>query len=75
MSLAYTTQVAPDGRHLVIYPTPGCGVPTVACDCRTPEQATSEAARLNEEQRAKAAAIQRERDLCGLRRIRGNGVV
>ncbi len=59
------------GDHLVTYPTPGCGIPTVACVCRTTEQAEAEAARLNQEQVVRELAIQRERELCGLRRIRG----
>lgn len=55
--------------NMVVYPTPGCNVPTVACQCRTPEQATTEAARLNTQQEAREQAIKLERELCGLHRI------
>lgn len=55
--------------HLVVYQTPGCNVPTVACICRTAAQAIIEASRLNAEQQAREAAIQHERELCGLNAI------
>lgn len=55
-------------EHLVVYQTPGCNVPTVACICRTAAQAIIEASRLNVEQQAREDAIKRERDLCGLNR-------
>ena len=55
--------------NFVVYPTPGCNVPTVACQCRTPQQATTEAQRLNTMQVEREAAIQLERELCGFRRI------
>lgn len=51
---------------LVVYPTPGCNIPTVACQCRTIEQAAIEAARLNAAQDAREAAINLDRNLCGM---------
>lgn len=57
------------GRFYATYQTPGCDIPTVACDCSTREQADSEASRLNAEQITRERAIQRERELCGLHRI------
>lgn len=56
----------PDGRFLVIYQTPGCCVPTVACDCSTQAQADSEADRLNKLQVRREEDIRRDRDLCGM---------
>lgn len=53
-------------EHLVVYQTPGCALPTVACVCRTLAQATTEADRLNVEQHHREAAIQCERKLCGV---------
>lgn len=35
------------GNYLVVYETPGCHVPTVACVCRTICQASIEMDRLN----------------------------
>ena len=65
--LTHTTMPASfSGEHLVVYQTPGCTTPTVACVCRTPAQATTEAHRLNVEQRHREAAIQCERKLCGV---------
>lgn len=58
-----------DGIYIVGYPTPGCDVMTVACECRTEEQALSEATRLNHEQIDREEQIQRERELRGFRRI------
>jgi hypothetical protein len=55
-----------DGRFLVVYQTPGCCVPTVACDCMTQAQADSEVDRLNKLQVDREEAIRRERELCGL---------
>lgn len=52
-------------EHLVVYQTPGCATPTVACVCRTPAQAIIEADRLNVQQHHREAAIQCERKLCG----------
>jgi hypothetical protein len=57
------------GRHLVAYQTPGCSVPTVACDCSTAVQAAMERDRLNREQVQREEAIAEERRLCGMRRI------
>ena len=46
--LTHTTlQSSFDDSHLVVYQTPGCNTPTVACVCRTLEQAIIEADRLN----------------------------
>jgi hypothetical protein len=56
----------PDGRFLVVYQTPGCCVPTVACDCRTQTQANSEVDRLNRLQVRREEGIRRDRELCGL---------
>lgn len=68
--LTHTTMPSTfDGSYLVVYQTPGCNVPTVACVCRTPAQAIIEADRLNVEQADREQAIQLERDLCGLNRI------
>lgn len=71
--LTYSVKADPNGRHLVTYLTPGCDVPTVACDCATFNQASAEADRLNDEQRAKETAIKLEHELCGLYRIAGMG--
>jgi 3'-phosphoadenosine 5'-phosphosulfate sulfotransferase (PAPS reductase)/FAD synthetase len=53
----------PDGSYSVGYPTPGCSVLTVVSAGMTKERAQAEAARLNEEQQKKAAAIERDRHL------------
>jgi hypothetical protein len=53
-------------RHLVVYATPGCNVPTVACDCSTVDQADGEAKRLNAEQRTRETVIQCDRTARGL---------
>lgn len=66
-----TTGPTAAGKYHVTYPTPGCAVPTAVCECSTQEQAAAEAARLNQEQEVRELAIQRERELCGLRRICG----
>ena len=44
-----------EGEHLVVYATPGCTIPTVACVCRTAAQAIIEADRLNVEQAMREA--------------------
>lgn len=73
--LTYQATGPVGGRYLVTYPTPGCCIPTVACDCSTQEQADCEADRLNGVQRAREQAIRREHELCGLFRIRsGEGM-
>jgi hypothetical protein len=54
------------GRDLVAYLTPGCAVPTVACDCSSRDQADAETKRLNAAQRAREVAIKCERAACGL---------
>jgi hypothetical protein len=46
------------GGYLVVYPTPGCDVPTTVCSCATADQAATEARRLNRIQRAQARAEQ-----------------
>ena len=53
----------PDGSYTVCYPTPGCSVMTVVATGMTKERAQEEAARLNEEQEKRAAAIERDRQL------------
>lgn len=52
-----------DGSYAVGYPTPGCSVMTVVSTGMTKERAQEEAARLNEEQQRRAAAIERDRQL------------
>jgi hypothetical protein len=57
----------PDGAYLVVYPTPGCNVPTTVCDCATVAQAKNEARRLNHLQRKQARAeekAQKTRERC-----------
>jgi hypothetical protein len=54
------------GRYLVAYLTPGCGVPTVACDCGTVGQADAEAKRLNAKQQVREMEIQCDRAARGL---------
>lgn len=56
-----------DGRFLVVYDTPGCCVPTVACDCGSQALADVEAARLNAQQICQEKAIRGEREFRGLR--------
>lgn len=72
--LTYET-TGPDrqGRFYATYKTPGCNIPTVACECLTRAQAESEAERLNGVQREREQAIRREHELCGLFRICGPG--
>lgn len=53
----------PDGSYAVGYPTPGCSVMTVVSMGMTKERVQEEAARLNEEQEKRAAAIERDRQL------------
>lgn len=55
------------GHFLVTYQTPGCTVPTVAGICRTQQQADDEAGRLNADQAQREKAMQRRRELLGLR--------
>ncbi|MBW9336227.1 hypothetical protein FEE59_22170 [Herbaspirillum sp. RU 5E] len=50
----------PEGSYAVGYPTPGCSVMTVVSSGMTMERAQEEAARLNEDQEKRAAAIERE---------------
>jgi len=52
-----------DGSYAVGYPTPGCSVMTVVSTGMTKARAQEEAARLNEEQEKRAAAIERDRQL------------
>lgn len=52
-----------DGAYAVGYPTPGCSVTTVVSTGMTKERAQVEAARLNEEQERRAAAIECDRQL------------
>lgn len=53
----------PDGTYAVGYPTPGCSVMTVVSAGMTKQRAQEEAARLNEEQEKRAAAIEHDRQL------------
>ena len=55
-----------DGSYLVVYPTPGCASLTVACDCRTANQAADEVDRLNKLQLLREQDIRRGRELRGL---------
>nr|WP_198983042.1 hypothetical protein [Herbaspirillum sp. ASV7] len=52
-----------DGTYAVGYSTPGCSVMTVVSTGMTKERAQEEAARSNEEQERRAAAIERDRQL------------
>lgn len=66
--LTHTTMPSSfDDSYLVVYQTPGCTVPTVACVCRTPAQAIIEADRLNMEAANNEKALQADRAL----RLRG----
>lgn len=56
------------GDHLVVYPTPGCTVPTVACMCRTHAQALDAASRLNSDQAIREKALQDHLALLARRR-------
>jgi hypothetical protein len=58
-----------DGMYLVVYPTPGCNVPTVACECSSQAAAIREADRLNAEQIDREVAAGVEQQLRELRRI------
>ena len=64
------TVIPRGGRYLVVYPTPGCDVPTPVCSCATEAQALAESERLNQQQVDREAAIAEEQRLCGLFRIR-----
>lgn len=68
--LKHTVLRTRDGRYQVVYATPGCKVPTPVCSCATEDQATKEAERLNQEQIGQEMALEEERRLCGMRRIR-----
>lgn len=59
------------GRFLVVYDTPGCCVPTVACDCSSHAQANDEITRLNTQQALREKALRNDRELRGLRGLRG----
>lgn len=59
----------PGGEYVCAYQTPGCDAMTVVSRCSTLEQAIAEAARLNQAQAQRAADLERERELCGLRRM------
>ncbi len=63
-----------DGRYQVVYPTPGCKVPTPICSCATEGQAVTEAERLNQAQVDQELALAAERRLCGLRRIQSQTI-
>ncbi|MFX6011074.1 hypothetical protein ABTE87_20510, partial [Acinetobacter baumannii] len=52
-----------NGSYAVGYPTPGCFVMSVVSTGMTKARAQEEAARLNEEQEKRAAAIERDRQL------------
>lgn len=54
------------GSYLVVYPVPGCGVMAPVCECRTAEQALSEAERMDNAQVLRETAVRWERELRGL---------
>lgn len=58
-----------DGSYLVVYACDHTNELTAVCECSSLESAEKEAARMNAEQVRKEDAIQRERELCGLRRM------
>jgi hypothetical protein len=72
--LTHTVLRTRDGRHQVVYQTPGCTVPTPVCSCSTEEQALAESERLNQEQLDREAAMAEERRLCGLWRIQAETI-
>jgi hypothetical protein len=59
-----------DGVYQVVYPTPGCKVPTLVCSCLTKAAAERMAERLNQEQIGQEMANEVERELREMRRIR-----
>jgi hypothetical protein len=59
-----------DETYLVAYLVPGTHVAAVVIEHLNEHTAISEAGRLNAVQREQEKAIQRERELCGMRRIR-----
>lgn len=59
----FTLGPTPDGSYAVAYPTPGCPVMTVVSTGMTKARAQEEATRLNEEQKKRAAALEREYQL------------
>lgn len=73
--LTHTTMPSlfPD-EFLVVYQTPGCTIPTVACVCRTLDQAIIEADRLNVHQIEREAALQLERKQCGISNDLGGSI-
>lgn len=54
------------GNFLVVYPTPGCTLLTVACICCSERDADDEASRLNGIQRQQRDALNAERVASGL---------
>jgi hypothetical protein len=68
-NLLHTVLRTHDG-YQVVYPTPGCNVPTLVCSCRTRAAATRIAERLNQEQIGQEMANAIEHDLREMRRIR-----
>lgn len=58
-----------DQCYLVAYMTPGTRVATIVIEHMNEQDAIREARRLNTEQARREEAIQRERELCGMRRI------
>lgn len=68
--LSHTVLRTSDGRYQVVYPTPGCSVPTLACSCRTKAAAERMAERLNQEQVGQEMANEIEREMREVRRIR-----
>jgi hypothetical protein len=69
MLIHTSTGATASGQFLVIYQTPGCSVPTVACICTTQAQADDEAVRLNNEQASTEHALKVERVRCGIANI------
>lgn len=66
--LPHTVLRTRDG-YQVVYPTPGCKVPTLVCSCRTKAAAERMAERLNQEQIGQEMANEIEREMREMRRI------
>lgn len=72
--LNHTVLRTRDGRHQVVYKTPGCKVPTPVCSCATEDQALQEAERLNQAQADQELGLAEEHRLCGMRRIQSQTI-
>lgn len=58
-----------DQTYMVGYLTPGTKVATIVYEHMNERTAIEEADRLNRQQKARERALERERELCGIRRI------